>query len=348
MIRRLPTVLLLPLLVACGSEGPRPSTPDAPLRLQPAATQASDTLGLPSHLAIVGERLIVADRQAPFLHVLTVPDLRYVGSTGGEGGGPGEFRTSPRVSSVAGDPAGFWAWDAQQTRMTRYRVTEPVDAMRPLETVALSLPTVFFDADWLTDSTLVGVGLMPEGRMSVLDRAGAPLGSIGTRAGRPDEQATPHTVLQHAYAGPLVLSPDRRRIAVATRQADLLQIFEADGRLVRELRGAGGFDPVYETAVRAGGVGMATGGDLRFGYLSLAATAEHVFALFSGDLRGDMPGRANAGLLIHVFDWDGERVATLELPERSRDITVSADGRELYATHDEPSPHITRYSLPSL
>lgn len=111
------------------------------------------------------------------------------------------------------------------------------------------------------------------------------------------------------------------------------------------MRGGSGFDPVYSVSQTQAGVGMATGMDLRFGYTDLASTSEFLFGLFSGETRGAMPGKAQFGKSVHVFDWEGARVATLNLPERARAIAVTPDGAELLAIHEEPKPAVYRYPI---
>lgn len=204
-------------------------------------------------------------------------------------------------------------------------------------------PSLMMKAGWLTDSTIVAAGIFPDGRMAVTDRRGRILRCIGKRPQAPAD--VPATVLQHAFTGPLTVAPDRRHVAMGTENADRLEIYRADGTLVRELRGAFGFDPVYEVHRRPAGNAMATGQDLRFGYTGLVSTSDHIYAMYSGQLRGEGGMYSYFGTEVHVYRWNGDRVATCTLEERARAIAVTPDGRRLYAVQWTPEPRIVQYTL---
>jgi hypothetical protein len=92
---------------------------------------------------------------------------------------------------------------------------------------------------------------------------------------------------------------------------------------------------------------MASGDDLRFGYVDVATTGSRIYGLFSGRRRGDFPrGQAVYARQIHVFDWAGELEAVLDLD--SDVIAIAADERDrvLYAIRHDPLPAIVKYELP--
>jgi hypothetical protein len=324
----------------------RPPGESPPVALKGTVVSDGEFLGQPGRLLLVGDRLMVTDDPAPYLHVLDPKEGRHLASIGNSGGGPGEFRS---VSSIQEDPSedgSFWLYDGQQDRMTHMGLVAGTVTPRMLEVSRLdSVSGLLLDLVVLDETTLVATNLFSNGRLVRARRSGATIGVMGAMPVDPLGRDVPLHVLQHAYAGPLERSPDGSRVAVATRQADLLEIYRADGTLIRRVRGGSGFEPEYEVRRSPAGTGMATGEDLRFGFIDLAATDEHLFALFSGELRGDLPGRANFGKAVQVYDWRGERVATFELPERALSIAVSPDGAQLFAVHHDPKPAIVRYLL---
>jgi hypothetical protein len=290
---------------------------------------------------------MVADDFAPYLHVLEVQSGKLLASTGKEGGGPGEFRTARELLDPPTRDGSFWIYDSGNSRLTRMAFDQSRAEPRIVETVRLEPPalTLYMQPVLLDDSTLVASGIFPKGRLTRARITGQPTGTLGVTPATPAGRDVPITVLQHAWEGPLERSPDGSRLALATRNGDLIEIFRADGTPVRTLRGGSGFDPAYEVRRSPAGVSMMTGDDLRFGYGDLASTDEHLFALFSGETRGSAPGMAQFGKAVHVFRWDGERVATLQLPERARAIAVTRDGADLFAIHMEPKPAVVRYPL---
>lgn len=91
---------------------------------------------------------------------------------------------------------------------------------------------------------------------------------------------------------------------------------------------------------------MATGDDLRVGYVGLASTDRHIYALFAGLTRAEAGRNSFFGREVHVFDWTGELVERLTLDEIAFAMAVSPDGRELFAARHDPEPAVVRYVLP--
>lgn len=328
---------------ACG----RGEAPSEVVPLSGRVVAQGDFLGRPNSIAVAGDRLVVTDGSAPFVHVLSVRDGAHQVSFGQQGAGPGEFQRATAVlPDVRGDGA-FWVFDATLARISRFAMPAGAAVPRVDQTLNLSAggPTLFMKADWLDDSTIVATGIYPDGRIAVTDRRGRILRYIGKRPPSPAGADVPITVLQHAFTGPLTVAPDRRRVAMGTENADRLEIYRADGALVRELRGAFGFDPVYEVHRRPAGNTMATGQDLRFGYTGLASTDDHIYAMYSGQLRAEGGGYSYFGTEVHVYTWSGERVATYKLDARARAITITPDGRRLYAVQWTPEPRVVEYAM---
>ncbi|MCB9518450.1 MAG: hypothetical protein H6691_05965 [Gemmatimonadales bacterium] len=86
----------------------------------------------------------------------------------------------------------------------------------------------------------------------------------------------------------------------------------------------------------------------RFWYRDCTATAEHLFALFSGRRWDDAARRQllAAPRFVHVFTWDGRLVRVLHLDQQVAQIGVSADGRTLYAVPMGEAA-IIRYAVPN-
>ncbi|HEX6040565.1 BF3164 family lipoprotein [Longimicrobium sp.] len=306
-----------------------------------------DFLGRPSSISVAGSRLVVTDASPPFLHVLAAADGAHLLSFGKNGAGPGEFREANEVLPDLGSDGSFWVFDSSLGRLSHFFMPEgaSVPSMDQVINLQPGGPTLLLKAGWLTDSTIAATGIYPDGRIAVTDRTGRIVRYIGKRPPSTPGQNVPITVLQHAFTGPLTVAPDRQRLAMGTESADRLEIYRADGTLVRELRGASGFDPVFEVHSKPAGNTMAIGADHRFGYTGLASTDEHIYALYSGQVLSEGGAYAYFGTEIHVYTWDGDRVRTYRLDERARGITVTRDGRWLYAIQWVPEPRIVRYPL---
>jgi hypothetical protein len=347
-MRSSPRLLPLTLLLASCSHEQQAAAPGA-VPLTGTVVTRGDFLGQPSSIVVAGEHLVVTDAHAPFIHVISARDGARLTSFGREGAGPGEFRSAGKALVDPRTDGSFWILDVSLRRFSH--VLPPRGGTPPKVDQVLNLepggPTAIFQADWLNDSSIVATGIYPEGRMIVTDRQGRIQRVIGRRPESPAGKDVPVTVLQHAFTGPITVSPDRQRIAMGTESADRMEIYRADGTLVRELRGSFGFDPVYEVHRQPAGNTMATGDDLRFGYTGMASTAQFIFAMFSGQLRSEGREYSYFGTEVHVYTWAGDRVATFRLDHRARGIAVTPDGQRLYALQWEHEPRVVQYALGS-
>lgn len=346
-----PVLLLVVMFsIAAGCRGTDESG-EAPPRLTGEVIASGEYLDSPRRLVVVGDRLVVLDRSAPQVHVFGLPAGTHLGSFGQEGEGPGEYRSARDVQRDHTDPRAFWVYDLSLLRMTRMRFGDaPLPAMTGIQNLHAG-GGLYLQPTWLTDSTLVVPGIYPQhpqGRLILTNRDGAFLRTIGETPRHPGAASIPHTVLQHAYEGPVTVRPDRSRFALATRQADRLEIYGSDGALAAQVVGSTGFLPEFETRTRAEGVSMATGDDLRVGYVDLASTGEHIFGLFSGRTRREAGAETFFGDEVHVWDWDGNFVQRLKLDGFALTMAVDGDARSLYAVRHDPEPVIVRYAIPTL
>lgn len=308
---------------------------------------AGDALAKPQWMGVVGPWLVVADHGGgPMLHVIERRSGRLAVSWGRTGSGPGEFRTVWSVQP-ADQPGQAWVFDPTLSRVTLVDLAglaanraDPVRRMILLRGDASAM-----DVRWSGDTALVATGLFPRGRLAVFDTAGRLTRFAGPLP--PVRGGVPAQVAQHAYMGTLARHPSRGLFAIATRHADRLEIYSPFGSLLKTVRGPGGFDPAFTVQARAGSPALATGEDLRFGYVDLAAAGDRLFALYSGYTRAERPGWANFGAEVHVFDWDGHLRARYRLDHAALTIAVDERGPTLYATRHAPSPAVAEYRLPA-
>lgn len=315
-----------------------------PLRpLEGRTLDLGDRLAYPVAVAAVGERIVILDAHLePAVHLIE-PDGRVLG-LGVAGDGPGEYR-APRSVVAAPEGAGaFWVYDIALRRLTRIDpAAEAATAGDEVPTVTLRTDAVVTDPVWQGAERLLALGYFTEGRFAAFDRDGGMRQAVGALP--ESDREVPPTVLQHAWQGRMEPRPDGGRLAVGSRHAGRLEIFAADGRLVRRAEVPFEFLPRYRVAGTNGEPRLGTGEDLRFGYLDVSVTGERIFALFSGRLRGAFAERAPFGDHVHVFDWEGRFLEALRLDADALAIAVDPDGGTLYAVGHHPAPAARRYAL---
>lgn len=317
----------------------------APIGLAGDVLSRDDALGLPAALAIVGDYLVVVDRGGGTpLHTVHRRTGERI-SFGREGEGPGEFEAIWNLDPVPGGSA-FWAWDLGLQRLTLVELAGPRPARKLRESRNLPLRSaapLVTGVVRLADDGWLATGLFRAGRLAEFDAEGR---FRGARGRLPAEDPVPMQVLQQAYNGPIAARPDRGRVAVGAMQAGHLEIYDLAGESSVLARVPFEFEPRFSIQQGSQGPVMATGDDVRYGYVDLSATPTRLYALFSGRTPAGHPRRATFGEHVHVFDWEGAFHGALRLEEAA--IALAVDEREgtLYAVSHDPVPGLWRYALP--
>jgi hypothetical protein len=161
----------------------------------------------------------------------------------------------------------------------------------------------------------------------------------------PSESGVPHGVLQHAWRGVLKSAPSGARLVLANRHAGTLEVYSGEGELLRRIHGPLAFEPRFEVVQGAKGPSLATGPDLRFGYLDVSVSGEAIYALYSGRTRADHPEDATYGRYVHVFDWKGRLRSILRLDADVVALAVDPGRNRLLAVSHLPVPSVLSYRL---
>jgi hypothetical protein len=305
-----------------------------------------DILGMPMDLALLGDNLVVLDRSADSaLQVIDSRTGKLIRRFGREGQGPGEFTAAWAIDPVPGSDSEFWVYDSRLGRQTYVDLDEEFfkqgklgDKIVNLQMEAPSLGPVRTDRN-----TSLSLGFYDSGRLGVFDDEGTQVGTVASLPAASDD--FPAYVRQQAYQATLVAHPNRGRFAATNRYASLIEFYDSDGSPVRTQDGPLAVNPSYRWEEDEEGPYMVQAEDTRLGYVDGSASKTHLFALFSGRTREQNRELAYMGRFVHVFDWNGDFVAAIELDTYVAAITVDYDEGVLYGVRHLPTPAVVRYSL---
>lgn len=305
----------------------------------------AETFALPTKVSVVAERLVVVDRYAEqpitWLDRTTGSVIGYFGL---RGEGPGEFAAATSIVKDPADSSTLWVYDFGLARLT------PIDPNgsdllgRPeFPTLTLRTPAPTLDVAWLPDGSLIATGFFSEGRLARFDRQGDLIGMVGSIP--PTSVSAPPAVRQHAFHSVMALSPDYKRVVLASRYAGLVEIYETHSWSQLSADSPFPFDPRFEVAESSHGPVMAGSPHTRLGYVDVAVTAERIYALFSGRTPAGYQNRASFGEYVHVFDWSGKFLNALKLDAEVIAIALDETASTLYAVRHLPVPAVLRYEL---
>jgi hypothetical protein len=326
-----------------------PATTQAARTLTATIVDAGDDLAAPTDLARVGGHLVLLNNRGDSaVHVYDAHSGALQRRFGREGGGPGEFRAAWSLDPEPGSASAFWIFDLALQRLTRIDLAADFQPGKRYgeRSVQIDASTGLVSPVWSGDTLLVSPGFFAQGgRLARIDPAGRVRDFVGGEP--PGDPTTPLQVRQHAYQSTVRAHPARPLLAVATRHADRFEILRVDGSRVAAAARLESFEPVYEVSERGGQPAMASGEEMRFGYIDLAATPSRVYALYSGRKRADFPGAASFGELVHVYDWNARLVEVLRLDAAAVALEVDEARHKLYAIRHHPAPALVSYDLPT-
>lgn len=309
------------------------------VNLQGTVLISDNSLHLPTSFLVVGNRILVGDPTLQLVQMYETGDDAYRGTLDQQGRGPGEILSPTTVQAAADDTNAVWVYDLRLLRLTRFSVGT-AHSERSV-TLMEGLP---YNPVWIDDSLIMSCGFTYEGgRFGHYDTTGRLLRTVGSiPEGR--ESAVPVPLHLQAYHSTVRKHPKKPVVAVATRYADRLDIFSVDGSILKSVAGPLGMTPYYTVASGGGAPVMTTSDDkTTFGFIDLAVTDGHIYALFSGRTRKRFPGKANYGQSVYVYDWDGNKVKEFRLDRDVFAIAVDVNDRVLYAIQHEPEVAVIAY-----
>lgn len=302
-------------------------------------------LSNPQAMTVVGDFLALGDASDSMLKIFDRKSARLVASAGRSGGGPGEFGQiwSLQAHSSPGDPSTVWAFDARHLRLTGYQLGRDKHLRYVGSEIVPRVPGRPVSLKWISESSLVAVGFFERGRYFLIDRSGRAIRADGEVPLARD--GVPAIVAQQALQPTVAVRPGGSSLAIAARYAARVDIYDvSDGSLV-SARVPIAFEPVFGGAAGEPVTRFVSDQTTRFGYVSITATRDRVYALFSGRTRAEYPGRANVGQQVHIFGWDGAYLGALPLGTDIIEIAVDSIGTVLYGRAVDPEPAVYAYQL---
>jgi hypothetical protein len=132
-----------------------------------------------------------------------------------------------------------------------------------------------------------------------------------------------------SYESFMLLKPDKKKLLLAGRYSDQLELLDLDNGKYKKINGPVGFMPKLVPFENNAGVTEATPGrETLYGFLKGHVTANYFYLLFSG--YSFQSFHRFYGNKILVYDWEGNPVKEISLKNDIVDFSVSSDDKTLY------------------
>lgn len=347
-------IIYLSMECSCKHEGYNYSnyheltTPDNIIKLHADVINKFDVNFL-SHSSIIDGYLVFIDSKADKLvKIIDLNSYELKKSFGNLGQGPDEFIGINQIMPDPSNKRAFWIYDVSTKNLKYYNIINILNNnFYPDRTIRLSTGKSGLCTQVLIcpDRTILGVGLLWSGRVSVYDMEGEFIRDIGKVPFiKKDKRFTAQHL--HGFAGNIAYKPMSKEIYVATRLGTIVEKYSLDGDLLSTLIGPVSFFPEYDIVPAGQYYTMAYNNDTRFGYLDICYNEklDRLFLLYSGkyQFHKDRNKRGFMGNTVFVLDERDEIVEQIELEKSIFRMTITEDGSSLFGLSEK---EILKYGL---
>ncbi|MDX9713714.1 MAG: BF3164 family lipoprotein [Ignavibacteriaceae bacterium] len=305
----------------------------------------SDSLGFIRDLIVSNNYLVLLDSKPlnddKQLRIYDLRNSKFLYTLGREGAGPGEFRQGMSLNKIDDGKKGFSLMDLSSKKVLIYEY-DNLGRLNYLESVQLKegrpyMPLV------VDDSTIYSLGLeLFTGRIAKYDYSGNLLETLGDiPPGK--ENDTPVPVHLQACKGILRVTPNLNNFIISYQFADLIDIYNKNGVLLKRINDKIGRAPKYKTLIRSGyPTFFLDEEEAILGYLDIRVTDSLIIALFSGELVATAQYETN---IIQVFNLEGKLLKTVTLDIKISQIEIDENNNRLIAVSYYPTPIVYAFNL---
>jgi len=286
-------------------------------------------------LISLGERLIVSSKDTDFLfQVFDINNGKKITSFGKIGEGPCEFEFPTSIQlDIKDKELGLF----NRKRWT-YQTIDP-NTFECSSSPTSPLDFNFQKALAVNDSTFFGIGIfknkyatynLNSKKTSILD---VPYPFV-------EQKLDVNPKIAMNQQSDLHLKPDGTRILVTSIFSPFFDII--DSKRLSIIKRSEGWAPSTMDSDDPNVLTTAVKEDNRLGYISSSVTDTNIYLLFSGKKFSENPYSSS---IIHVLDWEGNKIEQLNLDMEVESITVTEDNQTLIAYFDDGKANILTYRL---
>ena len=301
-------------------------------------------LGKPSNMALIDSMLVIVDSQmSPMLHLLNVKTGKPIGQYLSRGQGPDEYMRIGTLERLNRDTLFFH--DLNKRVCCFLILPKKENGIPKIIEAFKCTGTAHNTLIPLKDDSYIASGVYQEGRFCLLTDSGKTKKFWGNYPSRDDrEKSVTNFIKSQVYMGQLSSSPANDKFIFHATAADLLSFYEYKNGEIRLLKEIQRSLPDYEYGENMDKF-QGTSRKNPFTYLSACTTERFVYLLYSGKTYHNDGLNAFKSNLIHVYNWQGEKIKDLYLDVDIKEMSVSDDDRLMYAVADLPNPTIVSFEL---
>jgi hypothetical protein len=286
-------------------------------------------IGNPVRLTQIDSILYVVDASLDILvHKFDIKNNLYKGLGIRKGNGPNELLSVGHITPSI-DNNSVWAHDitSRQWMQCDRELNTVIDKIR-LSNIRVNEP------QWISDSLFVCLDFSSyKERFYLINRD---LTNI-TPVFNPQfsfNDNYPQFLLNDIFSSHIDVRPDKRKVVLAGRYLDCIEIYDSDGSLTKLLKGPEKDFHFHYNRSRSYARGtVIKSPESRRAYICLRCTSDRIYALYSGKQRMDESDYSTSNL-IYTFDWQGKLLKKYVLDCLISEFDVDTSTQTIYAVQD--------------
>jgi hypothetical protein len=266
---------------------------------------------------------------------------------GNKGQGPNDFLMPQSIQYISDTVVGVY--DMLQRSYVMLDISLPLENRNTKKLKVTSFDHFSFQVLKTCFDQYIGIGPYENGMFELLDSTGNTINYFFEFPFKDnDEKEINNRLRAMAYQGEIVLNPKRNKLVYACGHGNIIQFYEIKNNSIEVIKKIENSYPDYVPDEMGGGVSAVMKKENKVDFVSIYATNEYVYALYSGLSLNDfiVNNKQVSGNLLYIYTWKGEIKRTIKLNMDCRYICATPDNKILYAVSDCPEPDIIYFELP--
>lgn len=334
-------ICILLIFTSCHQQNGNKVVSIVPLKHQVLLNSDEILIAYPKLLTVTDSLILLCDSKTDSLFHLVDRRNKKVKSFGKRGNGPNEFLFP---TSLYHYPEGDSLCMMDSNKRSLYSLRFVSDKTPKFFRILNDKETFHCIVLPMSKHRYISSGVYNDARFYLLDETGNVIDQYETFPYRDEkEQQISKVVLSQAYDGNMTSDTEGERFAVACYNAKMIAFYKIENNKIVLVKEVNDEYPDYKYSDKH------YQGISRYaltGYISVTASNNYVYALYSGKSYGEHGDLSSVGTSIWVYDWMGILVSQLELDVPVSMIQVLEDDKSLYAIVSTPEPEIVKFDLP--
>lgn len=298
-----------------------------------------DMIMSPTQLMVYDTLLITCNNQAEKLfHIFNLSNKKKIGECISLGQGPMEML----MPTFINQDDSVIIFDMMNSKLFKYSIPEFINNPVPTPNSIIEIEKKpFWSEINMINNKYIGVSYEPDAPCYTFSLKG----DMIEKFGKYPESSSKYTNLEIVDAYRAILTTNKKnRVAICHFFTDLIDLYDENGFLVKELYGPDHFFTSFKEFNDGERMGSnAIPETYRDAFYSPVNVGEEFFVLYNGKYL-NKPGYDLLAKDIFAFDWNGNPTRHFILDHGVLRISVDKKNKKIYGISDSPEYHIVEYS----